>query len=182
VLILKLCVCVGVFIIFVSALTSQALPFTLSTNRKSLGALPGEKHSGICTVHTHTLTNAGFMRTLRIDRSWQRSLSHMHTHTQPKNFCSKGLVKFNRDTECPSRALPSTVQTQTNQSSTLRQNTCPKCPFYKSACVWGKNEKYLWLLPNLCKKHFQIALKLHITAVVEIVQQDLIQNNVDQRS
>lgn len=43
---------------FVSPLTSQALPFTLSTNRKSRGCLPVEKRSGIHNPrvlpnHTH---------------------------------------------------------------------------------------------------------------------------------
>ncbi len=101
--------CGCVFITFVSVLTSQALPFVLGTNRKSLGSLPGEKRNGICT-HTHTLIDAGFMRTLVHTQIltavlFLQSLTHARAYTYTQSIYKLLLksLKFNRETGCPQR-------------------------------------------------------------------------------
>lgn len=95
-------------------------------------------------------------------------LSFTHTHTLYINFCSKCPVNFNResvhsgDGKSP---LRSTLLTQTNNiqmySCTLRQNTCSKCPFYKSSlCLRGGWETFMTDSNSLHIKQFSDCIKI----------------------
>lgn len=118
-------------------------------------------------MHTHTLIDAGIMRTLVHTQiltavSLFQSLTRARTHSVYK-LLFKSLVKFNRETGCPHwdnekkkttplKKAKDLMKTNNVQmySCTLRQNACLDTLFTNTLLSEGRCETHLWPLPNLC--------------------------------